>query len=458
MTTGVTPARFFWIDDVLLDTFDKNPLPGPTGDSRVRHEMRRHARFYPMTSLPLLRSGLSCLSTIVLISMLSGCGETPPAAGAATPAKGGGKGGRGGGAAPVIVGQVQRKTVPLVIDAIGAVEPIRTTAIRSQVTGTLMKIAIQEGQNVKQGDLLFEIDPRPFHNALRSAEADLQKVKVQLETALAQVARYRSLTTDQMVSKEQFERISDAARSLEAEVLADESRVANAKLQLEYCSIRSPITGRTGNLNVHEGDLVRTNDNSGNPLVTVNQLNPIYVTFGVPQQYLASLTRYRATGTLKVTVVPPGLDETPEEGELTFMDNMVDASTGTLKLKGSFPNATQRLWPGQFATVGVTLAAPEAVTIPSSAVQTSQSGQHVYVVKSDKLAELRPVVVERTYESDAVISKGLAPGETIVIEGQLRVIPGKPVDIKEGAAPAGSGSGEGSAERAKSGKKSKKET
>jgi multidrug efflux system membrane fusion protein len=300
----------------------------------------------------------------------------------------------------------------------------------------LVRIAIQEGQNVKEGDLLFEIDPRPFQNALKSAEADLQKVKVQLETARAQVARYRTLTADQMVSKEQFEKISDTARSLESEVLADESRVATAKLQLEYCSIRAPLTGRTGNLHVHEGDLVRANE-AGGVLVTINQLNPIYVTFGVPQQYLATLTRYHAAGTVKVKVVPPGLDEEPELGELTFMDNMVDSSTGTLKLKGTFPNTTHRLWPGQFATVTVTLDSPEALTISSSAVQTSQTGQYVYVVKADKTAELRPLTVERTYQGDAVIAKGLAQDETVIVEGQLRVLPGKPVDIKEPGPTAG---------------------
>lgn len=384
---------------------------------------------------PFRRLSFASLTASIIVSLLSGCGEKPAAA-----SGGGGKGGRGGGTAPVVVGQAQRKIVPLVIEAIGAVEPIRATAVRSQVTGILQKIAIKEGQDVKEGDLLFEIDPRPFINALKSAEADLQKAKVQLETARTQVARYRTLTADQMVSKEQFEKISDTARSLESEVLADESRVSTAKLQLEYCSIRAPLAGRTGNMSVHEGDLVRVND-AGGLLVTINQLNPIYVTFGVPQQYLATLARYRATGTLKVTVVPPGIDEKPEEGILTFMDNTVDSSTGTLKLKGSFPNDSQRLWPGQFATVKVTLASPEALTVPSAAIQTSQAGQYVYVISAEKVAELRPVVVERIYEADAVIGKGLKDGETIVVDGQLRVIPGRPVDIKDPAAAGKAGKG-----------------
>lgn len=381
------------------------------------------------------RASLPVLLLAALVA-LTGCGEK-----AAAPSPGGG-GKRGGGAVPVLAGQAKVKIVPLVIEAIGAVEPIRTTAVRSQVTGILTKIAIKEGQDVKEGDLLFEIDSRPFKNALKTAEADLQKARVQLETARAQVARYRSLTTEQMVSKEQFEKISDTARSLEAEVLADESRVSTAKLQLDYCSIRAPLSGRTGNMTVHEGDLVRVND-AGGLLLTINQLNPINVTFGVPQQYLAALTRYRSTGTLKVKVVPPGLDEKPEEGELTFMDNMVDSSTGTLKLKAAFSNDSQRLWPGQFATVTVTLAAPEALTVPSKAIQTSQSGQHVYVIGADKNAELRPVVVERIYEGDAVISKGLAAGETIVVDGQLRVLPGKPVEIKDPGAPAAGRAGKG---------------
>jgi multidrug efflux system membrane fusion protein len=387
-------------------------------------------------SLPSCRRSITVLTVLTLALGLGGCGESKPAG---APGGGGGaKGGRGGGAAPVLAGTVQRKVVPLMIEAIGAVEPIRTTAVRSQVTGTLQRIAIKEGQDVKEGDLLFEIDPRPFINALKSAEADLQKARVQLETARTQVNRYRGLTADQMVSKEQFEKLMDTAKALESEVLADEAKLATAKLNVDYCSIRAPLSGRTGNMTVHEGDLVRTNE-AGGLLVTINQLNPIYVTFGIPQQYLGTLSRYRATGALKVKVVPPGPDEKPEEGVLTFMDNTVDSSTGTLKLKGSFPNAQQRLWPGQFATVSVTLATPEVLTVPSSSVQTSQTGQHVYVIKADKTAELRPVVVERIYEADAVIAKGLSEGETIVIDGQLRVIPGRPVDIKDPAAAAGKG-------------------
>ncbi|MBI4625170.1 MAG: efflux RND transporter periplasmic adaptor subunit [Verrucomicrobia bacterium] len=393
------------------------------------------------------RNSGGTVAIALALACLSGCGERPQTSAGG----GGGRGGRGGGGpAPVIVSQAQRKVVPLVIDAIGAVESIHTAAIRSQITGTMMKIAIDEGQDVKQGDLLFEIDPRPFRNALQSAEADRQKILVQLENARAQVARYRTLSADAMVSKEQFQKIQDDARALEAQSLASESTVANTRLQLDYCSIRAPFAGRTGNLGGHVGDLVRANE-AGVALVTINQLNPIYVTFGVPQQNLTAVNRYRAKGTLEVNVIPPGPDETPEKGELTFVDNVVDSSTGTIKLKATFANASHRLWPGQFAVVAVTLSSPEVLTIPSSAVQPSQSGQHVFVVKADQTAELRTVTVERTHGNDAVITNGLAEGETVVIDGQLRVVPGRPVEIKQSGAPAGGGSrgGEGGKGRGK---------
>jgi len=252
------------------------------------------------------------------------------------------------------------------------------------------------------------------------------------------VARYRSLTADQMVSKEQFEKINDAARALEAEALAVESRLATARIQLEYCSIRAPLAGRSGQITLHEGDIVRAND-TGAPLTTIHQLSPINVTFGVPQQYLGALQRYRAAGQLAVAATPPGADEKPELGELTFLDNAVESATGTLRLKAAFPNPAQRLWPGQFVTIAVTLANPEVLAIPASALQTSQAGQYVYVVKADRTAELRPVVVERTVGAEAVIAKGLTAGETIVTEGQLRVVPGRAVDVRDpagGARPA----------------------
>ncbi|HVS52275.1 MAG TPA: efflux RND transporter periplasmic adaptor subunit [Opitutaceae bacterium] len=408
--------------------------------SKVHRAPRRHS-FSPWPALAL-----------VALVFSAGCGEKSSAGGG-----GGGRGGRGGGGgpAPVVVGKVERKVVPVVIDAIGSVEPIRSAAIRSQVTGTLKRIAIQEGQDVKENDIVFEIDPRSFENALHSAEADRERIHVQLENARTQVARYRSLSAESMVSKEQFQKMQDDARALEAQAQSSEAAVANAKLQLDYCTIRAPFAGRTGNLSVHEGDLVRANDVGA--MVTVNQLSPIYVTFGVPQQHLAALNKYRAAGTLAVSAAPPGDNPQLEQGELTFIDNTVDPTTGTIKLKGTFPNEAHRLWPGQFVTASVTLTAPEVLTVAAGAVQTSQTGQHVFVVKDDHTAELREVVIERTSGDVAVVAKGLSEGETVVTDGQLRVIPGRPVEIRQPDAPAGGGEtgrgrGEGGRGKGKEGK------
>lgn len=328
----------------------------------------------------------------------------------------------------MLVGRAERRVVPLVIDAVGTVEPIRSAAMRAQITGTLFKIDIQEGQDVARGDLLFEIDPRPFENALRSALADQKRIGVQLETARAQVARYAALDVGAMVSKDQFQQIQDAARALEAQAAASEAAVANAQLQLGYCSIRAPIAGRTGNLNVHEGDLIRAND--AGALVTINQVSPIYVTFGVAQQHLAAIAQYRAAGTLEVEAAVAAKERHPARGELTFVDNAIDPATGTIKLKASFPNDDRQLWPGQFATVTVTLAAPEVLTVPASAVQSDQNGQHVFVVRPDNTAEFRPVTIERTFDDMAVVVSGVNAGETVVTDGQLRVVPNGPVQIR----------------------------
>jgi multidrug efflux system membrane fusion protein len=352
--------------------------------------------------------------------LFSGCGE-----------KSGKPSGPGGAATPVHASKTVRKVVPLTLDAIGAVEPSRTASLRSQVTGVLLKIDFQEGQEVKPGDLLFELDSRPFENSLRSAEAELARNRVQLENSRAQSARYRSLNAESAISKEQFQSVEDSERTAAAQVLSGESSVANARLQLDYCAVRAPIAGRTGAYGAHEGDLVSAN--SGIPLVVINQLSPTYVSFSIPQHYLGDLARYRALGPIQVSVVPPGSDSTPEKGDLAFVDNAVDSTTGTIKLKATFPNDSHRLWPAQFVTVRLTLASPEVITVPSSALQSDQAGQHVFVIKADHTAEFRAVTVDRSFGGEAVITKGLAAGETVVTDGQLRVIPGKPVSIKPAA-------------------------
>lgn len=357
----------------------------------------------------------------VALFVLAGCGKEP-----AAPGRRG-----GGGPAPVVVGKAERKVAAVALDSIGTVEAIRTTTVRSQVTGMLMKVGFQEGRDVKEGDLLFEIDPRTFQNALRSAEAEAQKVRVQLETANLDVTRYRSLSEQGMVSKEQFQSIQTNQQSLQAALLAAGAAQETARLQLDFCTIRAPIAGRTGTLNVHEGDLVRAGD-AGTGLVVINQMSPIYVTFSVPQQYLAPITKYRGAGTLRVVANPAGGD-TSAEGELTFLDNAIDPSTGTLKLKATFPNADQRLWPGQFTEIHLVLAAPEMLVIPTVAVQRDQSGSHVFVVKPDGTAEFRTVTIERASGENSVVTSGLNEGETVVTDGQLRVVNGLKVDVKEPA-------------------------
>lgn len=383
-----------------------------------------------LATTPLLhsRAGVTALGGALLLTLLGACAPR------------GGSPGRGRGAAgatPVLVGQAERKVVPVVLDSIGTVEPIRTTAVRAQITGTLLKICIREGQEVKAGDLLFEIDPRPFQQALRSAVADQERIAAQRDTARAQLARYQELNIGTEISHDQFQQIKDTARALQAQAVAAEAAVATAELQLGYCSIRAPISGRTGYLNVHEGDLVRTSD--AGVLVTVNQLSPIYVTFGIPQQQLAAVNRHQQAGTLRVEAIPPADDAHPVQGELTFVDNTVDPATGTIRLKGTFPNAARELWPGQFTTVTMTLAAPEVLTVPASAVQNDQAGQHVFVVKPDRTAEFRRVTVERTFEDAAVVTRGLVAGEVVVTDGQLRVTPGAPVQIKPPESRPGSG-------------------
>lgn len=364
---------------------------------------------------------------IALLLILAGCKDRVAA---------GGKAARGAGAVPVLVAKAQRKAAPITLDAVGVVEAIHTAALRSQVTGTILNIGFQEGQDVEQGRLLFELDPRPFQNALSSSEASLEQVRAQLANARLQVARYTSLNMGSIVTKEQFQQIEVAERVLATQEVVGQNAVANARLQLDYCSIRAPFAGRTGGLGARMGDLVRASDATSS-LVTINQLSPIYVTFGVPQQHLAVLARYRAAGPISVAATPPGAEQATETGQLTFLDNAVDSTTGTLKLKATFPNPAQRLWPGQYTAVRLTLAAPEVLTVPSAAIQNGQNGQYVFVVKDDLKAELRPVTIERTVGPDAVVAAGLQEGESVVIDGQFRVTAGHSVEIKPASGAAG---------------------
>lgn len=332
-------------------------------------------------------------------------------------------------AVPVHVANVVQKTIPVQLRAVGTVEAYSTVSVRSQITGSLTRVHFKEGRDVQKGDLLFTIDPRPFEAALKQAEAILARDVAQLENALQQARRYEELVKKQYVSQEQYDQIRTNAGALEAVVQADKAAVENARVQLSYCYIYSPVTGRTGSLLVSEGNVVRVND--ATPLLVINQVSPIYVNFTLPEQHLSEIKRRMDGGKLRVEANRQN-ENLDEQGVLSFVDNAVDRTTGTIRLKATFANDSRRLWPGQFAQVALTLSnQPDAIVIPSQAVQTGQDGQHVFVLKSDSAVELRSVVVSRTLDGEAVIEKGLQPGEKVVTDGQFLLGPGSKVQVKQ---------------------------
>jgi multidrug efflux system membrane fusion protein len=356
-------------------------------------------------------------------------------------AAGGGR--RGGGeAVPVLVATAVQKSVPTQLRAVGNVEPYTTVSVKSQVTGVLQKAHFKEGQDVKNGQLLFTVDPRPLEAALKQADAALARDTAQLTNLREQVRRYAELVEKQYVSREQYDQIKANADAAEAVVDADKAVVDNAKVQLSYCYIYSPVNGRVGSLLINEGNLIRLND--GAPLVVINQLTPINVTFAVPELNLADLKKHMAGGRLTVSAHFPSDEGRAEQGVLAFVDNTVDRATGTIKLKAEFTNRERRLWPGQFINIALTLTTQsDAVVIPSEAVQVGPEGQHVFVVKEDRRVELRAVTVGQTNDGEAVIAKGVVAGEQVVREGQFLLGPGSRVDIKEPSKVADETKGEG---------------
>ncbi len=371
---------------------------------------------------------------------LPGNGESGGGARGGGAGQGQGRGGAGGGrrqgrdaVVPVLVATAVQKSVPVQIRAVGNVEAYNTVSIKSQVTGVLQQAHFKEGQDVKKGQQLFTIDPRPLEAALKQAEANLARDSAQLRNTREQLKRYAELVEKQYVSREQYDQIRTNADAAAAVVDADKAAVENAKVQLSYCYIYSPVNGRVGALLVNVGNLVRVND--GAPLVVINQINPIYVTFAVPEQHLADLKRHSAKGALTVDVNFASDEGRAERGKLDFIDNAVDRATGTVRLKAVFVNAERRLWPGQFVNVALTLTTDsDVVVIPSEAVQVGQEGQHVFVVKDSNRVEMRPVTLGETNAGEAVIAKGLTPGEKVVREGQFLLGPGSRVEVKVAAA------------------------
>ena len=341
---------------------------------------------------------------------------------------------------PVSVATVEQKTVPVEVRGIGSVEAYSTVSIKAQVAAELTAVHFQEGQDVRAGDLLFSLDRRPFEAALRQAEANLARDIAQAEQAHAQARRYVQLREEGVAAEAQTEQFEAEARALDATVQADRAAVERARLNLEYCTIRSPLDGRTGRLMVNVGNLVKASDDPA--LVVINQITPIYASFALPEQYLGDVKKYMAAGTLKVEAAGRDDPARSERGRVSFVDNTVDTTTGTIRLKGVFPNAEKRLWPGQFVDVVLTLTeVPNAIVVPAQALQESQAGEFVYVVKADGTVDSRPVETGQTVAGLTIVKQGLHAGEIVVTDGQLRLIPGAKVKIVEGnsAAPANAG-------------------
>lgn len=335
-------------------------------------------------------------------------------------------------AVPVIVAPVEQKTTSVEIGSFGTVEAFASVELKTQITGVLTGVHFIEGQMVKKGDLLLSIDPRQPQAALKAAQANLEKDDAQLKNVEKEAARQTELLHKGFASQDEYDASITAVETLRAAVKADKAAVENAALRLDYCSIRSPIDGCIGKLHINEGNLVKADDTS---VVAIKQIDPIYVSFWVPEQHLSAIQRYMATSSLDVTVYQPYEKLEPIHGSLTFVDNTVDdsANTRTIRLRATFLNKDRRLWPGQYVNVVLALAQePNSLVVPSQAIQTGQNNQFVYVVKSDGTVEAKPITVRRTINNETVV-EGVQPGEMVVTDGQLRLVPGARVEIKNSA-------------------------
>jgi membrane fusion protein, multidrug efflux system len=333
--------------------------------------------------------------------------------------------------APVEVATVTIRTVPVQLAGIGSVEAYSSVAVKSRVDGTIVKVHFAEGQDVRQGDILFTLDTAPFQAALRHAEAVLARDLAQARNAEEQAARYASLVKEGIVTREQYDSYRTAADALHATVAADRAAVDNARIALSYCTIRAPLTGRTGGLAIHAGNVISSNDTV---LVIINQISPIYATFSLPEKDLPEIQRRTSGGKLRVEAAAPSDPDSVEQGAVTFLDNMVDPATGMFKLKATFTNQNRKLWPGQFVNVRLTLATlPDAVVVPQQTVLTGQKGQYVFLHKNDGTVEQRPVQTGISHGGEIVIRQGLQPGETVVIDGQMRLMPGAKAVVRKAA-------------------------
>jgi membrane fusion protein, multidrug efflux system len=357
---------------------------------------------------------------------------------------------------PVTIGEAVEKTVPVQLTAVGNAQAYTTVGIKSQINGQLVEVRFKEGQDVKKNDLLFVIDPRPFEAALRQAEAALsqrqaevrqaqaavERDSAQLENARTQERRYRELVAKELIAREQYDTLNTNMTAMQATVEADraavenaragllaaQANIDNAKLQLGYTTIRAPIEGRTGNLLVQNGNILKANDD--NPIVVINQVHPIYVSFAVPEQHLSDIKKYNAAGELKVVTRLPRQPEPLATGQLTFVNNAVDTTTATIQLKATFANEDNVLWPGQFLDVSLYITSRTAVVVPSQSIQPGQQGPYVFVVKPDQTVESRLVTPGVRLGAETIVEKGLKPSERVVTDGQLRLVPGARIEAR----------------------------
>ena len=333
-------------------------------------------------------------------------------------------------AVPITAVAAVEKEMPLEVSVIGTVEAFATVAVRAQITGELTSVNFSQGEDVQAGQELFTLDRRPLEAALQQAIANLERDSAQAANSKVIMQRYEDLVQRGIVSREQRDTSRAVVAALEGTLAADRAAVENAKVQLQYATIRAPIAGRTGALMVSAGNLVRANDQT--PLVTINQVTPIYVSFAFPEAALSDVKRYMAQGALRVEAGPATGEGPRAVGRITFVDNAVDQTTGTIKIKGTFANEDRTLWPGQAVNVVVRLATDSAaIVVPTLAVQTGPDGTYVYVVKADQTVELRPVTIARAAGVETVIKQGLAAGDIVVTDGHLRLVPGSAVSLRE---------------------------
>ena len=360
-------------------------------------------------------------------------------------------GGAGGGRppAPVVVASVEQRDIPIQVSAIGNVEAYQTVQIRSQVNGQIQKVLFREGEDVHKDQLLFQLDKRPFQADLEKAVGQMKHDQAQAENSRLQAERYSSLEKEGVASHEQADQIRAQAKADASAVEADKAAVDAARVQLQYTDIAAPIDARAGALMINLGNLVKANDTPY--LVQLNQVSPIYVSFSVPEVHLDRVRQYFVSGQVKVLAYPKGQSTNAAVGRLTFIDNGVDTTTGTFKLKGTFQNQDRRLWPGGFVDVVLELSMQKKATVvPTKAIQTGQQGEYVYVVRTDSTAESRPVKTAGVYQNLTLVSDGLRTGERVIVDGQLRVapnakvivqgtVPGSHTDAANPGGPAGGG-------------------